>query len=72
MIGQQRPLRLVTDTGKVMGIGTLRTIDMVKELDGQDTEIMEGWGQEDAGNNRIQGAIFPPDQQTLKSKTTDK
>jgi hypothetical protein len=50
----------------------LMTIDMVMEMDGRDAEIMEGWGREDAGNNRIQGATLPPDQQTLKSKTTDK
>ena len=62
----------VTDTGTVVEIGTLMTIGVIMEMDGRDAEIIGGWDREDAGNNRIQGATFAPDQQTLKSKTTDK
>ena len=65
-------MRPIPDTAKVMEIATLMTIDMAREMDGQDEEVTAGWGREDAGSNRIQGATLPPDQQTLKSKTTDK
>ncbi len=56
------------DTGMEVEIGMRTTINMVMEMDGRDAEIMEGWGREDAGNNRIQGAVWPPDQQNEKLK----
>jgi hypothetical protein len=67
MITAQGSIRPVPDTGKVMEIGMLRTIAMVREMAGQDAEVTAGWDREDAGNDHIQGATVPPDQHDIEN-----
>jgi hypothetical protein len=57
MITAQETIHPVRDTGKVIEIGMLMTIDIVREMDGQDAEVTAEWGREDAGNNHNQEAI---------------
>jgi len=57
ILSAQRLISPAMQTGTAIGIGLRTTIDTVMQIAGWDTEVTGGWGREDAGNNRIQGAV---------------
>ncbi len=72
IMSAQRLICPAMQIGTAMEIGMRTTIDMGMEIAGWDTEVMGERAQEGAGNNECSGAALPLEQQTLKSKTTDK